>query len=110
MIGIPALVGDGKLFAQLAIIAATISYAFAGVYGRRFKALAINPVVTAAGQVTASTMVLLPIAFTMDGPINLSETSANTWRAITGLAVVSTAIAYVLYSRYLSGREQPTYY
>lgn len=101
MIGVPALGGDGKLLAQLAIVAATVCYAFAGVYGRRFKTMCINPIVTAAGQVTASTLVLLPIALTVDGPIDISGTNLKTWAAITGLAVVSTAIAYVIYFKIL---------
>ncbi|UGA55686.1 DMT family transporter [Vibrio sp. VB16] len=101
MIGIPTSNGEGKLLAQLAIVAATLSYAFAGVYGRRFKSLGLNPVVTAAGQVTASTLILLPIALTVDGPIELLSTSTKTWAAITGLAVFSTAIAYVLYFKIL---------
>ena len=101
MIGIPALGGVGSLFAQLAIVAATISYAFAGVYGRRFKSLGINPVVTAAGQVTASTLILLPITLFVDGAIDTDKTNMSTWIAIAGLAVASTAIAYVLYFRIL---------
>ncbi len=101
MIGIPALGGVGSLFAQLAIVAATISYAFAGVYGRRFKSLGINPVVTAAGQVTASTLILLPITLFVDGTIDTERTNMSTWIAIAGLAVASTAIAYVLYFRIL---------
>lgn len=101
MIGVPTLNGAGKLLAQLAIVTATLSYAFAGVYGRRFKALGLSPVVTAAGQVTASTFVLLPIAITVDGPIDLADTSTQTWLAIAGLAVFSTAIAYVLYFKIL---------
>jgi len=101
MIGVPALGGDNTLLAQLAIVAAAISYAFAGVYGRRFKTLAINPVVTAAGQVTASTAVLLPLALLGDGPINISATSTDTWLAIVGLGVISTAVAYILYFKIL---------
>ena len=101
MIGIPALGGVGSLFAQLAIVAATISYAFAGVYGRRFKSLGINPVVTAAGKVTASTLILLPITLFVDGTIDTERTNMSTWIAIAGLAVASTAIAYVLYFRIL---------
>ena len=57
MIGIPSLNGAGNLMAQLAIVVATICYACAGVYGRRFKALNIDPTVIAAGQVTASSLV-----------------------------------------------------
>ena len=101
MIGVPALGNESNLLAQLAIVGAAISYAFAGVYGRRFKLLGVNPVITAAGQVTASTLILLPIALFVDGTIDADNTSMNTWIAIVGLAVASTAIAYVLYFRIL---------
>ncbi|MFA0309165.1 ABC transporter permease [Vibrio splendidus] len=101
MIGLPALSGDGSLIAQLAIIAAALSYAFAGVYGRRFKAMEINPIITAAGQVTASTMVLTPVALMVDGPLDVVAMSGDTWAAIAGLAVLSTAVAYVLYFKIL---------
>ncbi|WP_372737048.1 DMT family transporter [Neptunomonas sp.] len=95
MIGLPAIGGGGSLLAQVAIIAATLSYAFAGVFGRRFKTMAINPIITAAGQVTASALVLTPITLMVDGPLDIAESSPETWTAIVGLAVLSTAIAYV---------------
>ena len=101
MIGLPALSGSSRLLAQLAIIAAALSYAFAGVYGRRFKTMGINPIVTAAGQVTTSTLVLLPLTLLVDGPLDVTRISTGTWAAITGLAVASTAIAYVLYFKIL---------
>ncbi|MFS1933916.1 DMT family transporter [Vibrio splendidus] len=101
MIGLPALSGGGSLIAQLAIITAALSYAFAGVYGRRFKAMGINPIITAAGQVTASTMVLTPVALMVDGPLDVVAMSGDTWAAIAGLAVLSTAVAYVLYFKIL---------
>ncbi|WED23555.1 DMT family transporter [Vibrio sp. JC009] len=101
MIGVPAL-GDGSnLLAQLAVIAAAISYAFAGVYGRRFKSLGVNPVITAAGQVTASTLILLPVTLFVEGSIETDSINMSTWIAIAGLAVASTAVAYVLYFRIL---------
>lgn len=101
MIGVPALGGEGSLLAQLAIVAATVSYAFAGVYGRRFKSLSINPVITAAGQVTASTLILFPITLFVEGAFDTDRTNMSTWIAIAGLAIASTAIAYVLYFRIL---------
>ncbi len=101
MIGVPALGDKSDLLAQLAILAAAISYAFAGVYGRRFKSLGVNPVITAAGQVTASTLILLPVTLFVDGTIEMDSTNMSTWIAIIGLAVASTAIAYVLYFRIL---------
>ncbi len=101
MIGVPA-VGEGdSTIAQIAVLTAALSYAFAGVYGRRFKTIAINPIVTAAGQVTVSTLILAPITLYIDGPLNLSTTSQGSWAAIVGLAVLSTAVAYVLYFKIL---------
>ncbi|KZN59781.1 hypothetical protein N478_26235 [Pseudoalteromonas luteoviolacea S4060-1] len=101
MIGIPALIGENSLLAQLAIIGGTLSYAFAGVYGRRFKAFGIKPLTTAAGQVTASTILLLPLTLLVDGMVDVTLISMWTWSAVIGLAVMSTAIAYVLYFKIL---------
>jgi drug/metabolite transporter (DMT)-like permease len=102
MIGVPAIDGDNSLLAQVAIIAATLSYAFAGVYGRRFKVMAVNPIITAAGQVTASALVLAPIALAVEGRPDMAEINTGTWGAIVGLAVLSTAVAYVLYFKILA--------
>ncbi|MCG7550753.1 DMT family transporter [Pseudoalteromonas sp. Of7M-16] len=101
MIGMPALEGSGSLLAQLAVVAAALSYAFAGVYGRRFKSLGIKPLSTAAGQVTASTMIMIPLTLLIEGSIDFRSVSATTWGAVAGLAVGSTAVAYVLYFKVL---------
>jgi len=102
MIGLPALAGAGGLVAQLAIVLATVSYAFAGVFGRRFKQMEINPIITAAGQVTGSSLVLFPIALVFDGPINFALPQMTSWLSVISLAVFSTAVAYVLYFRILA--------
>jgi len=102
MIGLPALHGSGSFFAQLSIITAAFFYASAGVYGRRFKTMGINPIIIAAGQVSASTLVLIPITLMVDGPVDVAATSFNTWAAITGLGVFSTAIAYIVYFKILA--------
>lgn len=101
MIGLPAITNGGQITPQVAIIAAALCYAFAGVYGRKFKAMDIHPIIIAAGQVSASTLILLPIALFIDGPIDVATISLQTCLAITGLAVASTAIAYVLYFKIL---------
>lgn len=101
MIGLPALSGQGNLIAQLAIVSAAFSYSFAGVFGRRFREMGINPILTAAGQVTASTLVLIPITLLVDGRFDVSVVSGRTWASMAALAVFSTAAAYVLYFRIL---------
>jgi len=88
--------------AQFACMAAAISYAFAGVFGRRFKMLGLHPMTTAAGQLTASTALLGPIALWVDHSWHLAAPDLTTWSAILSLALLSTALAYVLYFRILS--------
>lgn len=107
MLGMPNLnlVTQGSLLAQMAILAAALSYALASVFGRRFKAMGLNPVITAAGQVTASTLLLAPIALYMDGvPALLGPAAPGpaVWAAILSLAGLSTALAYVLYFKILA--------
>jgi drug/metabolite transporter (DMT)-like permease len=86
--------------AQLACVAAAVSYAFAGVHGRRFAG--VPPLVTATGQLTASTALLAPIVAVVDAPWTLPTPSAPTLAAIAGIALVSTALGYVLYFRILA--------
>lgn len=103
MIGPSALGGLGTdVLAQVAVLGAAMSYAFAGVFGRRFKTMGINPVVTAAGQVTASSIVLAPVAIYIDRPFSLEIPGMGTVAAIVSLAILSTAVAYILYFRILA--------
>nr|WP_321443645.1 DMT family transporter [uncultured Cohaesibacter sp.] len=102
MIGGDALSGIGQsVWAQLAVLGAALSYAFAGVFGRRFKALGVEPVMTAAGQVTASSLLLLPMVLLFDAPWMLSMPSLGAVSALVALALVSTAFAYILYFQIL---------
>lgn len=103
LVGPDALGGlSGDVLAQCAILAGACSYAFAGVFGRRFQRMGVDPVVTAAGQVSASTLILLPIALIMEGGAAFSLPSAPVALSIAGLALVSTACAYVIYFTLLS--------
>ncbi len=91
-----------EIVAELAVLAAAVSYAFAGVFGRRFKAMGVAPMATAAGQVTASSLILAPAMIVIDRPWLLPLPSAAVIAALIGLALLSTALAYVLYFRILS--------
>lgn len=108
-IGVAVMIGGKSLLmpsndvtAQLACLAAAVSYAFAGIYGRRFKTMGILPMVTATGQVTASSLVLLPVTLIIDHPWTLAWPSTWVIAALLGLALLSTALAYILYFRILS--------
>jgi drug/metabolite transporter (DMT)-like permease len=92
---------DKSTLAQLAVIGAAVSYGCATVFGRRFKAMGVSPFNTAAGQVTGSTLILLPIVMLIERPYELTIPSAPVWLSIMCLAVFSTALAYILFFRIL---------
>ncbi|HMQ92475.1 MAG TPA: DMT family transporter [Amaricoccus sp.] len=95
--------GTGAALAgQVACLAAAFSYALAGVYGRRFGALGLPPLAVATGQVTASSLILLPLALLVDRPWTLAAPGAATLLALAGVAALSTALAYVLFFRLLA--------
>ena len=88
--------------ATAAMLAATFSYACAGVFGRRFRAIGVAPIQAALGQVSASSIIMLPLALAIDRPWGLPVPSAAAVAAVLGLAALSTALAYVLYFRILA--------
>jgi drug/metabolite transporter (DMT)-like permease len=95
MMGIDGINGIGSaLLPQLAIVAASLSYAFGSVFGRRFTHA---PIVTAAGQTTGSSLILLPLVLFVDSPWRLSFPHLPVVLAILGLAFLCTSLAYVLY-------------
>lgn len=101
MVGPGAFGGmGGAVWAQVAVLGGAFSYALAAVYGRRFRGR--PPLVTAAGQVTASAVMLLPVMLVADRPWSLPPPGTATLAALLGSALVSTALAYVLFFRILA--------
>jgi drug/metabolite transporter (DMT)-like permease len=101
MVGPAALAGLGlHVVAQLACLAAALSYAFAGIFGCRFRDM--PPLVTAAGQVSATALMMLPMTLLVDRPWSLPLPGLATWGALAGLALLSTALAYTIYFRLLA--------
>jgi drug/metabolite transporter (DMT)-like permease len=88
--------------ATLAMLAATLSYAFAGIWGGRFRAAGVAPMQAAVGQVSLAALALAPVALAIDAPWRLAAPSAGAIGAVLGLAALSTALAYVLYFRILA--------
>lgn len=103
MIGPDAISGlGGNLAAQMMILAGAASYAFAGIFGRRFKAMGVSPMATATGQVIASSIILLPLVLVIDRPWTLPAPGWDAIAALIGVAAISTAFAYFLYFRILA--------
>ena len=102
MMGLDSMESSGfHLLGQSAILLAAFSYGLAGVYGKRFAQLGISPLATATGQLCASSMILIPLTLWIDQPWTMTIPSIEGMGSLLGIALISTALAYVIYFRLL---------
>ncbi len=94
--------GSNEFIGIIAVLGAALSYAFAGVWGKRFRSLGVDSVVIAAGQLICSTILLIPIMSIADKPWLLPVPSINVWGSVLGIALLSTSFAYIIYFKILS--------
>ena len=106
--GVVVLIGPGAFgksgfnpLPQLAVLGAGLAYSLSGIFGKRFGKAGMDPLIISGGQLTGSSLILLPLAAIIDRPWNAPPPSVQPVLAILGLAVFSTALAYILYFRVL---------
>jgi len=109
IIGVIVLIGPGiladigtSLFGEIACLFAALSYACANNFGRRFARLGIKPLQIAFGQVTASTIILLPVTAYVDVPWSLPMPPMVPLLSVIALGLFCTALAYVIFFRILN--------
>jgi drug/metabolite transporter (DMT)-like permease len=91
---------EGAIWAKLACLGAACSYALASVWGRRFRVMGVAPLSVAFGQCLCATgLLILPVMMT--GGVQTGSGGVEVWLAVAGLAVLSTALAYVIFFRLL---------
>jgi drug/metabolite transporter (DMT)-like permease len=97
IVGVQALAGLGEqLVAQIVTVLAAICYANAAIFSRGFKGL--DPMAPAAGSLVAGAAILIPASLMVDQPWTLTPSTSSVL-ALLGLAVFSTACAFVIYFR-----------
>lgn len=84
---------------QLAVLIAAISYAFAGIFGKRLTHL--NPMISAAGMLTASSAMMIPIALATE-PVAGLRPGLLAIISLLALGFACTAFAYLLYFKILA--------
>jgi drug/metabolite transporter (DMT)-like permease len=96
MVG-PGLLANlgGPVWAKLALVGTAMSYACAAIFARRFRAL--KPELVATGQLTASTVIMIPVILALYDPATLFSAGAGAWAAVLALALLATAFAYILF-------------
>jgi drug/metabolite transporter (DMT)-like permease len=97
IVGVQALGGLGEqLTAQIVTVLAAICYAGAAIFSRGFKDL--DPMAPAAGSLLCGAIILIPASVVVERPWTLAP-SMSSLLALSGLAVFSTAFAFVIYFR-----------
>src|SRR5215218_4819345 len=96
-----ASIGSSAL-AQLACVTASLSYALAAVWARRFRRQGISPLSVTTGQLTAGALIMLPMSMLIDRPWTYALPPLSAWAAIVALALFCTAFGYVLYFRLIA--------
>ena len=100
MIGPTLLANVGTdALAQLACITASLCYAIAAVWARRFRRMGIAPMSVTTGQLSAGALMMLPMMLLVDQPWTQPLPPLSAWGAIVALALLCTALGYVLYFR-----------
>lgn len=88
------------VWAQLCCLGAAVSYALAATFAKRFSSL--PPVVSAAGQLSGSTLIMLPIALYTAAGWSMADTSLIAWLNVLALGILATAVAYLIYFQILA--------
>lgn len=103
MIGLDVLSTSGALLLpQLAMLGSSFCYGVSGLWGRRVARLKAPPIAAAAGQLTASSIMMAPLALLIERPLSLPMPPVSVLLAVVGLALISTALAYIVYFRILA--------
>ena len=104
--GVATMIGPSLLsslgtnaLAQLACVTASLSYALAAVWARRFRRMGVSPLSVTTGQLTAGALMMLPMSLLIDRPWTHAFPPLTAWGAIVSLALFCTAFGYVLYFR-----------
>lgn len=100
--GQATLGAPGALWGVAACLGAALSYGFANTFGRRFRSMGLEPSATAFGQLLATSVMALPLVLIIDQPWRLAMPGWSVWAALIGLALLSTALAYIIFFRLLS--------
>jgi len=104
--GVATMIGPSLLaslgtsaLAQVACVTASLSYALAAVWARRFRRMGVSPLSVTTGQLTAGALMMLPLSILVDQPWTHPFPPLTAWGAIAALALFCTAFGYVLYFR-----------
>ena len=101
LVGPEALFGSSSnLLGMVLMLGAAFFYGASGVWSRRFKDT--PPLVTSTSLLVCSSLVLFPLTLVVDQPWQLAMPSNAAIASVISLAVLSTALAYIVFFRVMA--------
>ena len=98
LVGPDALSSNASsMIGMLCILGGSLSYGLSALWMRRLRH--IPPLVTSAAQLTCSSVMLLPLAVAVDRFWLLPAPGVPATLAVLGFALLSTALAYIVFFR-----------
>jgi drug/metabolite transporter (DMT)-like permease len=110
LLGVIVLRGAGLNSAQAAhdqtigmllCLGGALSYGFSGLWGRR-KLNGVPPITSATCQLICSSVVMAIVTSAVERPWQLPMPGAATWASLIGLAMLATALAYIVFFHILA--------
>lgn len=106
LIGVAVLKGyetpinGNQTFGIVLCLAAAVSYGFAALWGRKFL-VGVPPMKSATCQLLSSTLIIAVAVCLIDKPWTIPTPSYNTVLSLIALAVLGTALAYIVFFKIL---------
>lgn len=97
----PVPMSRGELFAAALSIAATVIYGFTIVF-TKVNLKAASPMGTASGTLLMAAVSLAPFVLLAPPPTPVASIPVGAWLSIAALAIISTALAFILYYRLIA--------
>lgn len=100
----PAAFGRGaaSMLPELALLAASVAYAFGGIVGRSYARLGLTPLQSAHGQLAASSIMIAPVALIVEQPWRLPMPTNVQIACVLAMGLISTAVGFILFFRILA--------
>lgn len=102
LLGSEAFGGAPAVGAGLACLGGALSYAMSGVYARKAAARGLTPSQASMGQLAASLGLMAPLALVVERPWTMGIPGPGATLALGALALVSTALAYIIFFHVLA--------
>jgi drug/metabolite transporter (DMT)-like permease len=95
----PAQIGRGELIGELALIGACVSYAFGGVFARKYLT-GYRPMIPAFFEVGIALAMASVVAFLFENPIaRVTSMALDAWFAVIWLGIMGSGLAFLVFFR-----------